>query len=197
MFLNESLSGDRSRPGAEPMPREPRAHGGGVRLHGLSGEKVCVVCGANDLGDCFCELAGRGRCPSRGLADALRGHVGPCTSVVVTDMHGSYPAALASLGVPSHEARRSGDEANAALALVNALHARLRAFLARFAGVSTRRLQHYLDWFCYAEQYSRTDAGREEVLAADQARGSYESSWRDLGRAPQPYGEYWGMSTAL
>ena len=56
MFLNESLSGDRSRPGAGPMPREPRAHGGGVRLHGLSGEKVCVVCGANDLGDCFCEL---------------------------------------------------------------------------------------------------------------------------------------------
>ena len=195
-YLSESLSGDRSRPGAEPMPRPPRHHGGGVRLRGLSGEKVCVVCGANDLGDCFCEVASRGRCSSRGLADALRGHVGP-GAAVVTDLHGGYPGALAELGVPSHEAHRAGDGANAALALVNALHARLRAFLARFAGVSTRRLQHYLDWFCYAEQYARTDAGREEVLAADQARGRYENSWRDLARTPQPFGEYWGMSTAL
>ena len=71
-YLSESLSGDRSLPGAEPMPRPPRHHGGGVRLRGLSGEKVCVVCGANDLGDCFCEVASRGRCSSRGLADAPR-----------------------------------------------------------------------------------------------------------------------------
>ena len=101
-------------------------------------------------------------------------------------------SALAELGVPSHEAHHAGDGANGALALVNALHARLRAFLARFAGVSTRRLQYYLDWFCYAEQYARTDVGREEVLAADQARGRYENSCRDLARTPQPFGEYWG-----
>ena len=109
---------------------------------------------------------------------------------------GAAPARSPSWA-PSHEAHRAGDGANGALALVNALRARLRAFLARFAGVSTRRLQHYLDWFCYAEQYAKTDAGREEVLAADQARGRYENSWRDLARTPQPFGEYWGMSTAL
>ena len=32
-----------------------------VRERGISSLKVCVVCGANDLGDSFCRLAGRGR----------------------------------------------------------------------------------------------------------------------------------------
>ena len=96
-YPGESLSGDRSRPGAGPMPRPPRHHGGGVRLRGLSGEKVCVVCEANDLGDCFCEVASGGCRSSRGLADALRGHVGP-GAAVAADLHGGCPGALAELG---------------------------------------------------------------------------------------------------
>ena len=73
-YLSESLKGNRSR-SALKMPRKAHGHGGAVHERGISSLKVCVVCGANDLGDSFCRLAGRGRPTDAGLA-ALAGGAG-------------------------------------------------------------------------------------------------------------------------
>ena len=59
-YLNESLAGNRSR-SRVGMPRGSHRCGGDVRERGISNLKVCVLCGANDLGDEFCEVADRGR----------------------------------------------------------------------------------------------------------------------------------------
>lgn len=70
-YLSESLKGNRSRSTLK-MPRKAHGHEGAVHERGISSLKVCVVCGANDLGDSFCRVAGRGRptdaelAPSRG-----------------------------------------------------------------------------------------------------------------------------------
>lgn len=56
-YLSESLEGNRSR-SALGMPRRAHGHGGAVHERGISSLKVCVACGANDLGDSFCRLAG-------------------------------------------------------------------------------------------------------------------------------------------
>ena len=55
-YLGESLKGNRSRSVAG-MPRGAHRHGGAVHERGISSLKVCVVCGANDLGDSFRRLA--------------------------------------------------------------------------------------------------------------------------------------------
>lgn len=59
-YLSESLKGNRSR-SAPGMPRGAHRHGGAVRERGISSLKVCVVCGANDLGDSFCRAPRRAR----------------------------------------------------------------------------------------------------------------------------------------
>ena len=57
--------------------------------------------------------------------------------------------------------------------MVNALHSRLKAFLRRFNGVSTRRLQRYLDWFRYAEAFKGGGMDARERLFMHEAEGRY------------------------
>ena len=142
-YLNESFSGRRSG-----MPREPHANGHGVRSRGISSLKVAVVTVVNDLGDCTAVLAARGR-PG---AEQIRAGLAPARvagSEVSTDMHSSCDAPLAEAGAASHNRYGAADAGEDELGMVNALHERLRGFLWRFRGVSTRRLQRYLWWFCW------------------------------------------------
>ena len=69
--------------------------------------------------------------------------------MVSTDRQRGYVRALAEMGVAAHE-RFTSSGPRAPLNRVNALHSALKAFLARFRGVSTRRLPNYLAWFCWA-----------------------------------------------
>ena len=55
--------------------------------------------------------------------------------------------------------------------MVNALHSRLKAFLRRFDGVSTRRLQRYLDRFRYAEAFKGGGMDGRERLFMHEAEG--------------------------
>lgn len=59
---------------------------------GISSLKACVVCGANDLGDSFCRLAGRGR-PTDAEPEASLEGLGPCERVS-TDGHSGYAPVL-------------------------------------------------------------------------------------------------------
>ena len=185
LYLNESFSGGRSG-----MPGEPHASGHGVRSRGISSLKVAVVTVVNDLGDCTAVLAA-GASPG---ADQIRAGLAPARvagSEVSTDMHSSYAAPLAEAGAASHNRYGAADAGEDELGMVNALHERLRGFLWRFRGVSTRRLQRYLWWFCWEEQARRSDASREAMPRAHVANGSYESTRRDLEEEPQPFWDFW------
>ena len=186
-YLSESLKGNRSR-SAAGMPRKAHRHGGAVRERGISSLKVCVVCGANDLGDSFCRVAGRGRPTDAELAASLGG-LGPCERVS-TDGHAGYARVLPGLGAASHEAAPAS-EAGPSLGMVNALHQRLKRFLGRFVGVSTRRLGHYLAWFQWSEQARRSGSRPARVMSGQAAAGRYENTWVMLASAPQPFWDYW------
>lgn len=141
-------------------------------------------------GESLARLAARGR-PG---ADQIRAGLAPARVVgseVSTDMHSSYAAPLAEAGAASHNRYGAADAGEDELGMVNALHERLRGFLWRFRGVSTRRLQRYLWWFCWEEQARRSDASREAMLRAHVANGSYESTRRDLEEESQPFWDYW------
>ena len=108
-----------------------------------------------------------------------------------TDMHPSYAAPLAEAGAASRNRYGAADAGEDELGMVNAPRERLRGFLWRFRGVSTRRLQRYLWWFCWEERARRSDASREAMLRAHVANGSYESTRRDLEEEPQPFWDFW------
>lgn len=131
------------------------------------------------MGDRAAVLAARGR-PG---AEGIRAGLAPADvagSEVSTDMRSSYAAPLAEAGAASHNRYGAADAGEDELGMVNALQERLRGFLWRFRGVSTRRLQRYLWWFCWEELARRSDALREVMLRAHVANGSYESRRRDL-----------------
>ena len=93
--------------------------------------------------------------------------------------------ALAEMGVAAHERFASSDP-RAPLNRVNALHSALKAFPARFRGVSTRRLPNYLAWFCWARE-ARRGGDAASLLRAQMGSGTYRTSWRRLWRQPYPF----------
>lgn len=193
-YLDENLSGNHSKSPSFSMPRAPRKNGRGVRRSGISNDKVCVSCGVNELGDSFCDLGCRGRESIEDVAAMLAGKVGGA-STVATDRHTSYVKGLARLGA-AHE-RHDPAEGFGPLNLVNALHSRLKAFLAPFNGVSTRRLQNYLDWFCYREQFRNPEADKRRALFLDVSEGRYETTRRGCALTPHPFMDYWEGSMSI
>ena len=80
------------------------------------------------------------------------------------------------------------------LNLINALHSRLKRFMRPFNGVSTRHLQHYLDWFCFAEQFRRSDEDRRSIVFDAEAKGTYSTTRREYPQVAIPFSDFWGRS---
>lgn len=190
-YPNESLSGNRDRARVK-MPREAHENGHGVGKRGLSKLKACVLTGVNDLGDCFCRLVGRGKAGTEQVRAGISG-VPLAGAVVSTDELRSYVAPLSEAGALAHNRFNSKVAGEDELGMVNALHSRMESFLAPFNGVSTRRLPHYLAWFCWEEQARRSDATRLGMLAPQVANGTTGLRIRAMWDEPQPFfDEYWG-----
>ena len=176
------------------MPRAPRRHGGAVHARGISGLKVCIVCGADGAGDGFCRLADRGRPGDEALKEAVR-DLGPGTWVA-TDARQGCRRVLPALGIAEHAATRTDLQKDGELGMVSALHQRLSIFLAGFHGVSAKWLDHCLSWFMWLGQARRSDADRLRTLSGQSASGSYEHARRQMIDRPQPFWDYWEKQTA-
>ena len=188
-YLNESLCGNRDRARVR-MPREAHASGNSVRKRGLSKLKVCVVTLVNDLGDCRCEVVGRGKPTKEEVASGIAG-ADLAGSSVTTDSLSSYVGPLGDAGVAAHNRYNASTGDGDGVGMVNALHERMSAFLAPFNGVSTRRLQRYMWWFCWTEQVRRSDASKVESLRAHVANGTYLGTRSRLTDEGQPFWGYW------
>lgn len=189
-LVRESLSGDHRQSPWFEMPRKPHRNGQDARrrAHGRSKRSFCVVCGINELGDCFCAMGARGTEGAGELGLLLMDNV-PEGSTVATDGHLSYPGALR--GVCQHVAVDPHDPSTGNINMVNALHSRLKGFLYAMRGVSARRLQRYLDWFCYREQFRKSDADRRELLFEHEVEGKYLRTRRLTHLEAHPEYEWW------
>lgn len=182
-LVPDSLSGNHSLGGA-PMPRRARRRGGDGAAGGVSRDKVSVVVAANPRGGVFLQEACRGKL---GVDDARRAMAGCAVegAVVSTDRRKGYVRALREMGAAAHLRFASGGSP-APMNLVNAVHSALKAFLARFRGVSTRRLHGYLMWFKWQREARRLGdlpgAIREHMASA-----RYRLSWRERVREPYPF----------
>lgn len=188
-MLHESLSGN-NRKGPFEMPRERHKSGKSLHVRGVSGQLACVVCGANDRGGCFAELVGRAHGTSASIRRALEGRVAEGTSVATDDL-ATYDGVLAGLGC-DHEVRPARPGAGGtALGMVNAVHKRLADFLRPFNGVATRRLQRYLWWFCWQEQFRHGAADRRELACCVALSGGYGTTRAEIFAEPRFQMGYW------
>lgn len=171
-YLHESLPGDHSRSGWYELGREPH------RTGHEAAKGMCVLCGVSELGDCFCEAVdGAEDCAS---ASVVLGARLPASCAVATDGRSSY--GRRTLGGRPHEVRASED-----LRMANSLHSRLKSFIDRFNGVSNRRLQRYLDWFCWREQFRSSARDRRELLYGHELSGRYVCTRRLTHLEPRPF----------
>jgi len=191
--FSESLSGNWSRSGAHKMPRRRHRCGQDAGRGYRKTDGVQVICGVNDLGDCFCVLAARAEVSGADVGRALGGRIEP-GSVVETDGNRTYDKPLASLGVADHVVRCATGGNHGGLNLINALHSRLKRFMRPFNGVSTRHLQHYLDWFCFTEQFRKSDEDRRRIVYDAACKGTYSTTRREYAQVAIPFSDFWGRS---
>lgn len=198
LLIRENLSGNHSRSGPFAMPRRRHRNGQDGRRgqKGRSKRSFCVLCGVNELGDCFCALGERGAIGGGGAGLALLAAV-PRGSSFVTDDNPAYVGATA--GRAAHRSVKAGGPAAADINAVNALRSRLRGFLAPMHGVSARRLRRYLDWFCWREQFKRGGRDRRQLLFRHEAEGECFYTRRITHIEPHPDYSWWvrQMSTVV
>lgn len=170
-YFNQSLPGNHSKSWHDlNRPAHRTGHDGKGR-----GSKVCVVCGISETGDCFCELGDS----YEGLTEStIVSSMLPEKSSLITDGRACYR------DVSGHEhVVRDSKELN----MVNTLHSRLKAFIRRFNGVSNRRLQRYLDWFCWREQFRRSDKDHRKLLYDQEITGIYSCTRAVVHLETWPY----------
>jgi len=169
-LVRDSLSGNHEQTWFK-MPRKAYRNGqdGAKSRRGRSKAQIVVECGINEYGDCFCEVLDRGAPGAGDLAMCLARNI-PEGSTVISDGQPSYEYAARGF---KHIVIDPKDPFTGNINMVNALHSRLKAFLRLFNGVSTRRLQRYLDWFCYKEQFKSSDMDRRELLFSHEVGGRY------------------------
>lgn len=169
----ESFKGNNSK-GGFVMPRDRHESGKSLHVRGVSGHQCRVLCAVNDLGDVYAHLMGRAHGTISLLHHSLDPILGFGTHVATDDL-ASYDSVLEQLGC-EHEVRPSKPKAGErGLGMVNAVHLRLEQFLQPFYGVSTRRLERYLYWFCWVEAHRRSCANGGELYTREALTGTYES----------------------
>ena len=166
-----SMKGNFDKSQIISLPRRAHRNGQDGRkcAKGRSKERIIVECGINELGDCFVDICGRRMAGAGELAMPLSARI-PKGSTLITDGHKSY--GFAAHGY-KHIAIDRKDPSTGNINMVNALYSRLKDFLRRFHGVNTRRLQRYLDWFCYIEKFKHSELDKHQMLYIHETESHY------------------------
>jgi len=167
--------------GTLPKGREARHRGAPADRRGISREKVCVSCAVSrDSGRLFSRVSARGKPTTQALADAFRGRLSS-KAVVCTDNDRAY----VSYGTNSPFTHMRIPNGLKRLGIyhvqnINAYHSRLKQFLRRFKGVSTKYLNNYLVWNNLIQEGNRT---RIALLKLCMKALTF-NRWADISRRP-------------
>lgn len=142
----------------ENMPRfsKPRSTKGGSK-RGISNHQVCIASAIDEFDNCFLEIVGTGPITSGQVESVFKEKMNDIT-LLITDCKSSYEKFSKENNI-NLEQVKSGTYVNTNgfnLANINSLHSEWSTFLSHFKGVSTKHLQHYLDWFCFQKLINYT-----------------------------------------
>ena len=148
-----------SEKGSRHLQRKARKRGGKAAKAGINDEHVAVIVTADREGHKDMQIAGRGRISKQALDRVLGSKVNENT-ILCTDSHRSYTAFAKSKQLDHHKILVSkGQYVKDKVYHVQHVNSdvqRLRKWMDRFNGVSTKYLQNYLDWFLILERIKHT-----------------------------------------
>lgn len=149
------------------MPRfsKPRSSNCGLK-RGISNYQVCIASAIDEYDNCFLQIVGTGPITSNMVKDVFKNKSDEVT-YLITDCKSSYEQFAMENNI-NLEQVKSGTYVNEngySLGNINSLHSELDTFLSCFKGVSTKHLQHYLDWFCFQKLINYTIEILKQPLA--------------------------------
>lgn len=144
--------------------RKPRKRGGKAEKRGVSDEQVPVIAGCDRDGNVILGVAGRGRISMADIDTVISSSIAP-DATLCTDAHRSFKAYAKQykfhyIGLNISKGRRVV-KSKYHIQNVNGFHSRLKGWMARFNGVSTKYLQNYMNWFALLEETKAASAGQE------------------------------------
>ena len=160
-YLSVSYKGNHSRSRTFAMPRESRQRGHQLHQSGISEELVCISCAISRDGRSAASAVTLGRASEAELEGFFEGHLEE-GSVLCTDHEPSYGACARKKGVRHITLEKQEVREGYMIQRINAYHSRLKDFLAKFKGVSTKYLDNYLAWNTARDMFSLR--GEEEEL---------------------------------
>lgn len=133
------------------MPRasKPRSTKGGSK-RGISNHQVCIASAIDENDNVFLEIVGTGPITSKQVSEAFKNKIAK-VSCLITDCKSSYEsfAKENNIRLEQIKSKTYVNSAGYNLSNINSVHSELSTFLSYFKGVSTKHLQHYLDWFSF------------------------------------------------
>lgn len=144
-YFGINLKGTRK----EKMPRKSQKRGGGSSLRGVSNHQVCVVTAIDSQDRAIVKISNLGNPKIEEIDKIIDGKI-HMNSTIITDSKTAYikfaeKNKLVLKQIPSG----SHIKGDYNLANINNLHSKMKSWLAKFRGVSTKHLQYYLDWYRY------------------------------------------------
>lgn len=166
-YLPVSYKGNHSKQEDFIMPREANERGGENHKQGISDNLVCIICAIDDSGNSVAKVAGVGASTAGKLKYALQEHIGNDIFCLYSDKSRVIKSFADSCGLEIKQEKllRKGTKraenvpltkdtfiVNRYLQIINSYHSRLKKFLNRFSGTSTKYLSGYLYLFAWKER---------------------------------------------
>jgi transposase-like protein len=186
-YFRISFKGNHSNSRHFVMPREPHMRGERSKRRGISRDKVCVPCAVNRDGKAVSRIGCLGRPSVESIENVLGGHI-DAGAVFCTDRLSSY-VKFAERNEINLLQVKSNRRMCGALGIqrINSYHSRLKDFMSRFHGVSTKYLNNYLVWN-NLRNYANGDTNfKESIWNKHNATALYWfSKWTYMERPPIP-----------
>lgn len=166
-YLPLSFKGNHTKEEDFVMPREAHERGGENHKAGISDNLVCIICAVDDCGNSVAKVAGIGASTAGKLKYALKEHLSDNTLCLYSDKSKVIRSFAKDCGLEIKQEKllRKGTKrakgvpsnkdtfiTNRYLQIVNSYHSRLKKFLNRFSGISTKYLSGYLYLFAWKER---------------------------------------------
>ena len=166
-FFNVSYKGNHTKSKSFVMPRKAHKRGNDIHANGLSADKVCVPCVVNEAGVSYGLPIKTGKISSYGIDKAFENIIAE-GAVLCTDNEKAYIEFSKKKHIKLIQTQTDcrvtkTDSGYYGIQRINAYHKKLKGFIRRFNGVSTKYLENYLIWNNIVKCNSKTKE-RDEII---------------------------------
>jgi len=163
-YFKQSFKGNHKKSKTFVMPRKRHSRGGKSKKRGLSKDKVCVPCAVNKDGLSVGKPATLGKPTVSTMHKVFDGRI-TSSAILCTDGEKAYQKFSKDNKIELVQiAGGKGKKGNYHIQHINNYHSRLKDFIKKFNGVSTKYLGNYIVWHNFVNFAHDSRENKEEIM---------------------------------